>query len=106
MSSHPAGQENPLSQRTREPIDVALVTSNGCHFCDDAAELLLELSNQFPLRIRTVDLASDEGAAIARRYRVPFPPVVLIDGAYFGYGRISRRKLAMRLTQTKEPEET
>jgi hypothetical protein len=36
---------------------------------------------------------------IVRRYGVPFPPAVLIDGEFFGYGRMSRRKLQRRLDE-------
>jgi hypothetical protein len=31
------------------------------------------------------------------RHRVPYPPILLIEGEFFGYGRISRRKLEMHL---------
>ena len=30
-------------------------------------------------------------------WRVPFPPIVLLDGALFGYGRISEHKLRAAL---------
>ena len=84
--------------RPQAAIGVTLVTATGCHYCDDAAALLEQLAHAYPLEIRTIDLSDDEGAAIARRYRVPFPPVLLIDGDYFGHGRISGRKLAKHLT--------
>ena len=85
--------------RSQAAIGVTFVTATGCHYCDDAAALLEQLAEAFPLTIRIVDLSDDEGAAIARRFRVPFPPVLLIDGDYFGHGRISGRKLARHLTQ-------
>ncbi len=81
-------------QRT---IEILLVTARRCHFCDDASKLLADLADGYPLRVRKVELTSDEGTAIAARYRVPFPPVLLIDGTYFGHGRISRRKLVKAL---------
>ncbi len=79
------------------PIRITLVTSNGCHFCRDAEELLARLARRFPLRVERINLATPEGADLARRLRVPFPPVLLIDGAYFGHGRISARKLTRAL---------
>lgn len=85
--------------RSRAAIEVTFVTATGCHYCDDAAALLEQLAQFYPLKIRTVDLSDQEGAVIARRFRVPFPPVLLIDGEYFGYGRISGRKLTKHLTQ-------
>lgn len=78
-------------------IEVTLVTAPGCHFCEDAAQLLEELRPSAPLVIREVDLTSDEGRELAIRHRVPFPPILIIDGVYFGHGRISRRKLERHL---------
>jgi hypothetical protein len=74
-----------------------LVAAPRCHFCDDAAELLEDLGARYLLTIREVALESDEGTAIAARFRVPFPPVLLINGDYFGHGRVSRRKLTKTL---------
>ncbi len=44
-----------------------------------------------------MDLADPEGIELVRRFRVPFPPVLMLDGAFFGHGRISRRKLEAAL---------
>jgi hypothetical protein len=74
-------------------IPVVLVTSPGCHFCDDAAMLLDELAGTHPLRVERVPLSSDHGRSLLVRHRVPFPPILMIDGEFFGFGRISRRKL-------------
>ncbi len=81
----------------RRAIEVVLVTSPRCHFCDDASKLLEDLGGRYPLTVREVKLESDEGVTLATRFRVPFPPVLLIDGSYFGHGRISRRKLTKAL---------
>lgn len=79
------------------PIDVTLVTSPGCHFCDDALSLLTELAGKLPLRMETIPLSSDQGRSLLVRHRVPFSPILMIDGEFFGYGRISRRKLEAHL---------
>lgn len=79
------------------PIDVVLVTSPGCHYCDDALSLLEELSETSPLQIETVPLSSEQGRSLVVRHRVPFPPILVVDGEFFGYGRISRRKLETHL---------
>jgi len=87
-----------MTDRTRSDrrtVEVVLVTAPRCHFCDDAT--LDDLRDRYPISVRKVELASDEGTSIAARFRVPFPPVLLIDGAYFGHGRISRRKLVKAL---------
>ncbi|HVR78886.1 MAG TPA: glutaredoxin [Acidimicrobiia bacterium] len=80
-----------------DPINVIVVTSPGCHFCDDALSLLGELAETYPLRRENVPLSSEVGRALLVRHRVPFPPILMIDGEFFGYGRISRRKLEAHL---------
>jgi len=84
-------------QTDRQQIEIVLVTASRCHLCDDARTLLTELGGRYPLSIRVVELESDEGMAIAARLRVPFPPMLLLNGTYFGHGRISRGKLTKAL---------
>ncbi len=86
-------------------IQVTVVTSAGCHFCREADRLLDDLERRYPLRVERIDLTSPEGSAIARRFRVPFPPVLLIDGEYHGHGRISERKLTRALARLVDGEE-
>lgn len=91
-----------LSRSATRPaglIDVVVVTAPNCHFCADAKAILAELAQQYRLRTREVDLAEPEGTALVRRLRVPFPPIVMIDGTFFGHGRISRRKLEATLAR-------
>ena len=75
------------------PVEVVVVTSHGCHLCVVALTDLEELSTEVPLQVRTVDIGSPEGAEILRVHRPPAPPVFLIDGEFFGFGRLQRRKL-------------
>ena len=81
------------------PVDILVMTAPGCHFCDDALRLLDEIGNVTPLMVRTVPVSSDEGRALIVRHRIPFPPILVVDGVFFGYGRISRRKLESHLAQ-------
>lgn len=89
-----------------EAIVVVVVTSPGCHFCDDALNLLEALAETSPLRIETLPLWSEEGRTLLVRHRVPFPPILMIDGEFFGYGRISRRKLEAHLMSLVAGERT
>lgn len=86
-------------------IEVVLVTSPGCHFCDDSLGLLTELAETFPLRVATVPLNSENGRSLVVRHRVPFPPILMIDGEFFGYGRVSRRKLEAHLSRIASREQ-
>lgn len=82
-----------------DPVDMVLVTAPGCHYCTDAVELLTELGETTPISLRTVELFSDEGRALLVRHRIPYPPILVVDGLLFGYGRISKRKLESYLSQ-------
>ena len=80
-------------------IRVQLVTAPGCNFCDEAQRTLHVLEDRFPLTIDLVPLMSDSGRDLVARHRVPFPPILLIDGEFFGFGRLSQRRLEQRLIQ-------
>lgn len=81
-----------------EPIPVVLVTASGCHFCDDAREMLKTVGQTFPLSVEVIPMASDAGRDLVVEHRVPFPPLLIVDGRFFGFGRISRRGLEKHLT--------
>jgi hypothetical protein len=81
------------------PVDILVMTAPGCHFCDDALLLLDDMGKVRPLTVRTMPISSDEGRALIVRHRIPFPPILVVDGVFFGYGRISRRKLESHLAQ-------
>ena len=80
------------------PFRVEVVTSAGCHYCGHALEVLERVGAEVPLHVAEVALESAAGQAALARWRVPFPPIVLVDGELFGYGRISERKLRAALT--------
>ena len=82
---------------TSDPIDLLLVTSDACHFCEAAQKLIAALSDEYPIRLRAVDILSDEGHQLMRHNRVPFPPALLVEGDFHGYGRISERRLRRHL---------
>jgi len=80
-------------------VVVTVVHSPACHLCEDAERALAELAETHPLVIDRVDIRSDRGQALVREHRPPMSPLVLLDGAFFGFGRLSRRKLAKVLDQ-------
>lgn len=87
------------------PIDIVLVGAPACHYCDEASKILDDLGMRVPLKVRKVELHSDEGRALAVAHRIPFPPLLLINGTYFGYGRISQRKLEQHLAKLNNTAE-
>lgn len=82
-----------------DPIVVVLLTQANCSLCDHAKEVLDRVAIDYPLRVRTVDMADEEGMTLAARGGVLFPPGVLVDGRPFSYGRLSERKLRRELTR-------
>ncbi len=82
------------------PKVVTLVTSSGCHLCEMAKDVLAAVARDHPLTVEEVDLASDSGQRLARTHRMPFPPMVLIDGHVHAHGRVSEKKLRRFLEQT------
>ncbi len=93
------GSERTTTAHAGDGFEAVLVTAPRCHLCDDAKHLLKEMQHDYPLIVREVELSSDEGMALSRRFSMPFPPLLLIDGVRFGHGRISRRKLVRLLDQ-------
>lgn len=98
MISNHAARGGAPTTRT-QPVEVTVVHSDGCHLCDDAIAALDEFSREHPLTVRLVEFDSPEGRELHRRFRPPIPPLILVDGELFGWGRLSRRKLVKRLGQ-------
>ena len=76
-----------------DPARIVLVTSSGCHFCEDAKEALEDLGQEFPLVVRVVDAASPEGWALVARHQPALMPLVLLDGERFSIGLFPKKKL-------------
>lgn len=74
-------------------IEVVVVSSADCRLCERAKEALGRVGKDYPLQVREVPLATPEGRRVALESGAPFPPVILLDGLLFSYGRLSERKL-------------
>ena len=83
-------------------IAVTMVWTAACHYCADASAALAELSRAYPLRVEQVEATSPAGMALLAQHRVPMFPLVLVDGAFFSYGRLPRGKLR-KLLQARQP---
>lgn len=80
---------------------ITVVHSQACHFCEDAETALADLAREFPLHIDRIDAADPRGEALVRTHRAPMYPLVLVDGAFFSFGRLPRKKLRKRLEQRR-----
>lgn len=79
------------------PVMVTLVHAPACHFCQDAIDALAELERELPVRVELVEATGAVGQALVREHRAPMFPLVLLDGGFFSYGRLSSRKLRKAL---------
>ena len=77
--------------------EITIVTTEDCAFCEHAKQLLVRVAADAPLVVREVPLDSPEGRQITATIAAPFPPVVLLDGEAFSYGRLSERRLRKAL---------
>jgi hypothetical protein len=87
----------PVSSPATEPVQITVVESTACHFCEDAHRVLASLAASYPLAIHPVDVRSETGQRLMARHRAPMSPLVLVDGAFFSSGRLPRRKLEKTL---------
>lgn len=74
-------------------IQITLVHSEACHFCDDALDALTLMSKDHPISVQVVPLTSRLGLDLVARHRPAMNPLVLVDGRYFSSGRLPRKKL-------------
>jgi hypothetical protein len=78
-------------------ITILLLTQEHCGFCEQAKEILDQLSREYWLSVSTLNMASSTGQELAMNGGLLFPPGVLIDGEPFSYGCLSERKLRREL---------
>lgn len=81
----------------RRPVQVTLVHSPACHFCDDAENALHDLSKDYAIEVSVVSIDSLIGPELVARHRPAMNPLVLVDGAFFSSGRLPRKKLVKLL---------
>ena len=87
---------------TGSPTRITVVHAEACHFCEDADTVLSQLAGSYPLVIERVDIRSRRGQDLTRRHRPAMSPLVLVDDAFFSFGRLPRKKL-VRLLEQRRP---
>jgi len=78
-------------------VDITVVHAPACHLCEDAERALEVLADEFPIRVRVVELESPDGLRLTAQHRPAMNPLVLVDGRFFSSGRLPRKKLAAML---------
>lgn len=87
----------PLAEGHHHHFTLLLLTQEHCGFCEQARDILGQLSHEYWLSVSTLDIGSPEGQRLAAQGGLLFPPGLLIDGEPFSYGRLSERKLRREL---------
>ena len=86
-----------------QTIEVWLVTGFGCKPCEKVKKHLDRLRADFPeLQVTEVDIGSEEGTALAVRYRLGGLPGILINGRMALVGEVSENLLRERLNLVRQ----
>lgn len=86
-----------------DPIRITLLTQADCGYCEHAKTVLAKVGHDYALTVDEVDLNTQQGRTLATTNGVLFAPGVLVDGAAFGYGRLSERRLRKELRRRTAP---
>lgn len=81
---------------------VTLLTQTSCSFCEQAKETLARLSQEELFETEELSLETEEGRALGERHGVLFAPGILVDDAFFSFGRLSERKLRRELQRRND----
>lgn len=73
-------------------LTVTVVTTNACHLCDDAIDVLMKNAARYQIDVREVPSSCAEGSELITHHRPPMSPLILINGEYFSSGRLPRRQ--------------
>jgi len=82
-------------------VSVTLIGRDGCHLCDDARAIVLDVVSRHD-GIAFCELSIDDDEALANRYREEIP-VVLIDNEVHNFWRIDADRLDRALTERIRP---
>jgi hypothetical protein len=80
-----------VSSAPSSPAVVTVVTSSGCHLCEEALEELAHRADELTVTVAPAD--TDRGRELVQGHLPVMFPLVLVDGVFFSTGRLPRRKL-------------
>ncbi len=82
-------------------VSVTLIGRDGCHLCDDARAIVLDVVSRHD-GIAFSEVSIDDDQDLARRYREEIP-VVLIDNEVHNFWRIDPARLDRALSERIRP---
>lgn len=88
----PRGSGSPPVSNARSGLaEVTVVTSAGCHLCEEALEELAHRGDELTVTVAAAD--TERGRQLVQRHLPVMFPLVLVDGVFLSTGRLPRRKL-------------
>ena len=82
-------------------VSVTLIGRDGCHLCDDARAIVLDVLSRHD-GIEFCEVSIDDDVDLANRYREEIP-VVLIDDEVHNFWRIDPERLDRALSERIRP---
>jgi len=80
-------------------IEVTIYSKPGCHLCDVAKDVLVEVQREEPFVLREVNIEDDPADFEAYKESIP---VIFVDGSKAFKFRVTRRELLDRLRRARE----
>ncbi|MEK8225764.1 glutaredoxin family protein [Oerskovia sp. M15] len=96
-TGHPTG---PDAAPPRASARVVLYGRDGCHLCDVARDVVLEVCAEQQVMWTEVDVDADPTGALASQYG-DYVPVVTVDGVQQGFWQVDAARLARALTRRR-----
>lgn len=87
-------------------MKLQLLTSPGCHICEEVKKILEEIKPDFPaLEVEEVDMTTPGGQAMIQKYSIFSSPGVIINGEFFSTGGVNKEKLIEKLKSIPRKED-
>jgi hypothetical protein len=80
---------------TETEARITLISKPGCHLCDEARSVIVEVANE--LGVAWVEINMLDDAALTERFANDVP-VTLVDGQVHDFWRVSAERLTRALT--------
>jgi hypothetical protein len=80
---------------TETEARITLISKPGCHLCDEARSVIVEVANE--LGVAWVEINMLDDAALTERFANDVP-VTLVDGQVHDFWRVSTERLTRALT--------
>lgn len=83
-------------------LKVTLIRPDGCQHCVAVKATLLKMKEDYPeLTIEEINMATDEGQEIVRKYGIMSSPGILINDEFFAFGGATEKQFRKKFDELK-----